>query len=236
MLIGLIIAGVTYCKRNDNLNELTKALDAVNDSLTISKNKLGQEVAKTSVIVLENEVLFLKLQSKDSNIIQLQNLVKKEQSANKKLQEALILKQKMIASYEDSIQNLVCGYQEIRDSLGNIIRYPTYNRKIDMFGRWITGDIKLGYSTFKFYISTVSEYEIVIGQERNNLFSKFKTYATVTNLNHYDHTTALKVYSKNSLKPQRFSIGVFVGAGYDPYHNTVGPTIGIGIGWTPIRF
>ena len=236
LLIGLMIAGVFYCKRNDNLEQLNQALTAVNSELIITKNKLGQEVAKTEVVVLENQKLFLKIQSKDSNIVQLQNLVRKEKSVNKKLQEALILKQNIIISYQDSMKNLISGYQEVKDSLGHIVKYPIYNRKIDMFGKWITGDVKLGYSTFNIDLKTISEYEVVIGQERKNIFSKYKTYATVTNLNPYDHTTALKVYSTNSLKPQRFSIGLFVGAGYDFYHGTLGPTIGVGVGWTPIRF
>lgn len=236
LLIGLIIACIIYCRQSSKLKELSTAYDAINSELVITKNKLGQEVAKSQVIVLENEKMFLKIQSKDSNIIQLQNLVKREKSINKKLQDAIILKQTIIANYQDTLKNLISGYQEIKDSLGNIVRYPIYNRKIDMFGKWITGNVKLGYSKFDIDIKTVSEYEITIGEERDNIFKPYKTYATVTNLNPYDHTTALKVYSKNSLKPKRFSLGIFLGAGYDFYHATAGPIIGVGVGWTPIRF
>ncbi|MBC8147588.1 MAG: hypothetical protein H8E98_06340, partial [Bacteroidetes bacterium] len=118
------------------------------------------------------------------------------------------------------------------------VQYPIYNRNIDMFDDWITGDIKLGYSVFDINIKTKSEYEIVIGRERKNIFSRYKSYAQVTNLNPYDYTETMRVYSKSEPKKDRFNISIFVGYGAGVHKSTVilTPLLGIGVGYRLISF
>ena len=238
LLIGAIISLTIYFSMQNNYKELENLYTAANDTLVITRNDLNQEVAKTSVLEARNEKTILELQIKDKDIIHLQNVIRNEKSINKQLEQAIILKNGIIATYQDSLHNTISGYQSIIDSLGNVVQYPIYNRNIDMFDDWITGYIKLGYSVFDINIKTKSEYEIVIGRERKNIFSRYKSYAQVTNLNPYDYTETIRVYSKSEPKKDRFNISIFVGYGAGVHKSTVilTPLLGIGVGYRLISF
>jgi len=238
LLIGAIVSITIYFSMRNNYNELENLYSAVNDTLVITRNDLNQEVSKTSVLEARNEKTILELQTKDKSIIHLQNVIRNEKSINKELRTAIILSNGIIASYQDSLQNTITGYESIIDSLGNVVEYPIYNRDIDMFNDWVTGHVKLGYSLFDINIQTKSEYEIIIGRERKNIFKKYKSYAQVTNLNPYDYTETVRVYSKTEPKKDRFNISIFVGGGIG-YHKSafiLTPMLGIGVGYRLLSF
>ena len=238
LLIGTIVSISLYFTMRSDYTELQNLYISANDTLVITRNELGQEISRTSVLEAESGKLILKLQTKDKDIIHLQDIIRREQSINIELHNAILLINGIIANYKDSLDNTISGYQSIIDSLGNVIQYPIYNRKLDMFNDWIIGDIEMGYSVFDINLKTKSAYEIVTGRERKNIFSKYKSYAQVTNLNPYDHTETLKVFSKTEVKPNRFNISVFVGYGFGVKSSVliVTPILGVGLGYKLISF
>ena len=238
LLIGTIVSISLYFTMRSDYTELQNLYISANDTLVVTRNELGQEISRTSVLEAESGKLILKLQTKDEDIIRLQSIIRREQSINTELHNAIYLVNGILANYKDSLNNTISGYQSIIDSLGNIVKYPIYDRKIDMFQDWITGDIRLGYSVFDISLKTRSAYEIITGRERKNIFHKYKSYAKVTNLNPYDHTEVLKVYSKTEIKPSRFNVSVFVGYGFGVKSSVfiVTPMLGIGLGYKLFSF
>lgn len=84
ILVSVIVALVMFfmvkimINQDKKLKQVNEMYVAINDSLNITKNKLGQQVAKTSVLETTNQKYFLSLQTKDEEIKQLQELVKSE--------------------------------------------------------------------------------------------------------------------------------------------------------------
>ncbi len=187
---------------------------------------------KLEVLTIENFKNLKVISDKDEIIKRLDKTIKTFQTNNSKLESALIISNLTTIRYSDSLRNTISHYDSILEN--NIITiYPTYNKDINMFDNWITGNVKLGYNTSDINLNIRSEYDIVLYKERDNIFSKYKLYANCRILNPYDQTKDFVVISKD-MKPKRFNISVSGGYGVYPFgHSTF---IGITTGLTLITF
>ncbi len=199
----------TIIHQNRKLNQINEMYIAVQDSLIITHNKLGRQVAKTSVLETTNQSYFLQLNSKDEEINQLQSLLKAETKKRHDIEVALVIKDQTIFKLRDSLQNNIVGYVTVKDTV-----YPTYEKSVN--NHWIEQNIQLGRMTFKQDLKILNAYEIVVGSEPDGWFKR-KQFAQITNLSPFSETTSMKVYQKKETPSNFWSnakwggIGVMIG-------------------------
>lgn len=184
-----------YIKTKSKLDYTLNNVTVANDSLKTYKNKNGELVSQISVFQSEKTKDFTKLQFQDETIKKLQALIIEKEKEGKTVQTALIIANNTIIQYQDSISNLIINSDTIHNSDSSITVYPIYNRKIDMFDKWITGDVTLGLKTFKINMNIENEYGITIGSDREHWYSKKQMYADVVNKNPLTKTKEMRVYN-----------------------------------------
>lgn len=232
ILLGCIIwLGKVSTNNGDDARALQLLLDSTNSELVITKNKLGQEQATIQNITTQNINLILDLDTKDQSVILLQQEIQAYKKSKKDLQATIVSQNETIANYQSSTTNTVIGTTS-DDSTS--AEYQIYERKIDMFGKWITGNIVLGLDTTNIHIKTMDDYVSSIYRERKNMFSSYNYYTTITNLNPYTSTTSIKSYSKLPVKERNMGLSIFAGEVYIDGRFIF--TIGAGITYTFIKF
>lgn len=206
LLVGYVIV-TSYVNRklSSDMEERTTLYKADSAKLVIYKNKYNEEVAKSVVLTSTTTKLFTELQTKDENTRKLQQLVIKYEKENKELNSALIIANTTIIHLQDSIENHIVDWEVDKDS----IKYPVYTRSFNIDSCFTSGNIVLGKHKFDINLKTDNEYEVVIGNEKINIF-KTREFAEITNKNKCTNTKALKVYDKkekstNVVKP--FMVG-----------------------------
>ncbi len=188
------------CERSKGLQDLQTAL---NDTLSQTRNKLGQQVTSISVLQSEREKDFLKLQSKDSTVKALQLLVKNYKG---KVQSATVASTETTDSGASKTTETV---DTVRLAQKWELR-PVY--KTEWKERWSEGTIEAHFDSIHRNIKIKNEFTFTHGTKRN-LFKKDVLKVEMTNLNPNTVTTELRSYSV-SMPKKRFSIGVGVSAGY----------------------
>jgi hypothetical protein len=215
-IIMILIVSRQRDKQYQAISDLNFALQ---DSLRVTKNKLGQLTTTTTVLTAENTYLFTNIKSKDAEVIRLQNVVKTYEKKNGDLNTALAISDETVMNLQDSITNKIIGYSTTTDTTGLITRYPIYTRSFTK--EWYHGDVTVGLDTLALHVTNINAYDITIGEEKVSLFKK-KLFANVTNLNPNTETKVLKVYQKQEVKTK---VGGFL------LKNGVKIGIGIGIGY-----
>jgi hypothetical protein len=202
LCIGLYIQSTISQKKK--YKEIAQLYKISQDSLIITRNKLGQEVTKTGVLQATNDKYFLQLQTNDADIKHLQDIVKEEKKKRRDVEVTLVLSTNTNIQLKDSIKNLIAGY-DTTDSVPTPVYEKTFKDE------WVSGKVKLGLKQFELNQVIVNKYEIVVGDEPDGWFKK-KPYAQVTNLNPYGETKNLKVYQNISV-PNNIGVKVKYGIG-----------------------
>jgi hypothetical protein len=185
--------------------EIVQLYQVAQDSLTITRNKLGQQVAKTTVLQATNEKYFLKLQTNDVEIKHLQDVVKEEKKKRRDVEVALVVTTNTNIHLKDSIRNLIAGY-DTTDSVPT----PVYEKEFK--NEWVSGKVRLGLKQFELNQVIVNKYEIVVGDEPDGWFKK-KPYAQIKNLNPYSSVESMKVYQKTSVPNKGLKTATKYGVG-----------------------
>lgn len=209
LTILLFIFVKNYFSKSNQLSESKSLLLSLNSALEISKNKLGQEVAKREIIETYNTKMFTRMELQDSALKDLQKLVKDNRKLIKNSGSATILKGETNVD-KSTVTNI---YYPSGDTL------PTYTSNFN--NEWVGYSIISKFDTTKLDLKIKNKYSIVIGSEKKNIFTKRKPFATVTNFNPYSTNTELRTYQVK-IKRKKFGIGVQVGygitkAGLSPY-------------------
>ncbi len=225
-----MLAGIVFIYNQSKINNLQNILTITNNKLVQVTNDKGQLESTIEVISSSNSKLLLDYKTADSTVKRLQGIVKQYDGRNKRLIAALAVSNNIVAKYQDSIANIITNQDTIVEGDVTYI-FPTYIRSLDMFNGWIIGNVELGRNITNININVKSEYDISMYRERSNIFSAYKTYATITNLNPYDITSDMKVFHKDQPR-NRFNVSA--GVGVDVLSLT--PTIGVYIGYSIIQF
>lgn len=247
VLITVILCLVTLqtCNQKNKLNSQQALVSSINSELTKTKNKLGEETAKSELIVSDNTKLFLSINSKDSTIIKLQGIVEANKKTISKYGSATIFGTNTTINSTNVTDSII-----LRDTIreGNTVTiYPQYQFKVNQFNDWITGSGYANKDSSHLDIKIKNEAEIVIGYSKDsgikNLFKKAKPYAIVKNKNPYTETSEFKTYAVALPKPKRFGIGLSLSGGFNfgGYSGTSlriqpGIQLGIGINYNLIEF
>ena len=229
----LLLLGSGYClnRQNNSINDLNNILASTNRKLSSYVDENGKLNTRISVLSLSNTNLLKNLDTKDSMYLRLRNSYNSLHKKNTKLESIIATNTITLIQYKDSLYNTIIKLDSVLEN-GEIVYYPTYKRSIDMFDKWITGDITLGYNTTDINIAVKSEHDITIFRERKNIFSSYSIYANVKLNNPYDVTEDFVVFFKDKAE-NKFNISLSGGLGYG---NGFGPIVGVTVGYTLISF
>lgn len=200
---------------NENL------IEALNDTIETWRDKDSLSHSKIQIIETNSANSFLELESKDQQIIELQNEVKKYKSWLSNQGSVTIFKN--ITKF-DTVYKTSIIPSEFNDS--------TFLAEIS--NEWI--QTKFGYkndSTF-YNLMVYNKYSVVLGEDKEGLFKKSKSFVEITNHNPYSETTSLRTYQVTQ-KKKHFSIGPQLGLGItsDVQFNFY---VGVGIQYSLIKF
>ena len=218
----LIIAGILLfksCSDNRGLKEQVALYETAQDSLTQTRNDLGQQITSTSLMKAAKKKDFLKMQTNDSTILALQKVVKDYKG---KLASATVLG----SSTSDSGTSVTTtSWDTIKTDTGSII-HPVF--KTDWDERWSRGNIIASKDSISRNIQVKNEFEFTQGLERQGFLKKRKSLVTIKNLNPNTVTTELKTFTVQAQK-KRFSVGIGAAYGLDITNLkmtiVIGPTI-----------
>lgn len=221
-LIALVIISITtlsclsyQCKKAKTNLTLAQNLG---DSLKITRNANGSMTARISILEANSTSDFLKIKSKDSTIIWLQDVIARNKRAIDRNGSATILS--TITTIHNSDSPFITGRDTVIRN-DTVFIYPEYSTLISKYGKWITGNIKANKDSITYNFQSVHDYEIVIGAERHGLnkinpFSKPISFAEVTSLNPYDSVKALRTYRVVTPKANtgiKLTTGILIGIG-----------------------
>lgn len=232
LAIAIIIAVVnvrTNRKAQAELREKTNLLEAINDTLRISKLENGGQ--KATILALNTQSIkdFLTIKSKDSTIVGLQKLVEIYKEQLKPGGSVTVVKGetninaggKTIVTVTDTVR---------KDSF--IYVHPTYKSLIQ--NDWYSAHMQMSKDTSLLKLKIINDYSVVISQKDGVWL------ADVLNNNPYSSVQAMRTYRVSVPKttPKKFGIGLQTGYGITPLTNPVKGTwyVGVGLSYNLIRF
>lgn len=216
--IVIIILVIALLKSFNSQKELLNLNDSLNSELITEKNEKGQEIAKRKILETSEKKLFLKIKSKDSSIIRLQEIVEDYKG---RLYSATLVK--------NSTKINGKGVTELIVEEKQTISFPTYRTSFS--DKWYDITIEAGKDSIKWNSQIRNEFEITIGEESNGWFKKRTKNISILNLNPYTETTELRNYSI-STKPKRLNFSLVGAYGLGLGDGQIQSFIGFGVSYT----
>lgn len=211
---SVIISAYNYYQESKVYKKIIPDIESVINSFEVYKDAYNKEHARIKVIETENEKLFIQLQTKDSIISRLQDIIKR----NKNVKQVSIIKSESVI---DTIF---------------INKFDTVNYKVftDInLDNWVYGNIKSTIDTTEVNLTFKNDIDVIL-KEEGGLFNK-KHYVEVIQNNPYSSTKSLKTYIKKN-REKRIGIGPHIGMGYTPINNKFDYYIGIGLQYNVFNF
>lgn len=239
LLIGLcfsVFAGYLALRHiNGERKENWNLAVALTDSLKTYRLKDSSHVAKITTLKTLKTKDFLKLKSKDKEIISLQNKVREYKKSIKKsgslvstfkAKTSIAVKTKTEIESSDSIKG--------KDSLVYI--YPTYKSELSL-GKWVSGTAIASKDSTILTFNIHDEYDVVNGYE-GKWYQKKKPFSLVRTYNPYNTIKTHRTYQVSGVRPKKLGIGVHVGYGGTIVDGIIktGLQGGAGINWNLIEF
>jgi len=203
LIIFLCFIGM-YNSCNEN-KEKQNLLNSVNDTLTKTINKHGQEKASTDLL-LSTYKDFKAMHVADSSAIgKLQKLV------DRLTISATYLSNVTDNSFVASTQTILSGDTVIIDSITYV--YPEY--KTNYTNKWERFNIKANKDSFAIDYKVFNEFNLKQEWKPNGLFKRKTPEVSILNLNPNTETNELKTFSVKEDKSNRlrdFLLGVLTSA------------------------
>lgn len=220
ILISLCYFG---CNKIDSLSQDKTLLEtSMNSKLSLYKDKEGKLHGKITTLQADNAKTFLELKTNNNEIKELQELVRKYKTNLRNSGSS--------ASVLGTSTN-ISGSTTTVTIKGDSI-YPEYCGTIikskDSI-EWIRADIRASKDSISLDTLVVrNNFDIVIGYERKNLFSKRVSFADVTAHNPFTTITKLRTFQVTETKKRWVVSG---GIGYGLGINGAQPVIGVFVGY-----
>lgn len=228
LIAAIVLAILLYfdkCnKTNTKEKELVSLINAMNDKLKTYIDKDSSQRATISVLKTEKTRDFLEIQTKDSEILHLQAVVKQYKA---KLSAGSSVTN---ASVETNVNHTgtttITKVDTIKgkDSIAYV--YPTYSDSI--INKWITYRATADKDSFRTSIKIKNDFSVIVGTDKG------KPFVDLITQNPYSETKQLRTYQVSIPKPKKFGVGpnvsYGVGVGFKPQ-----VFIGIGIQYNILR-
>lgn len=192
-------------------------IEAVSDTI----RRLNDTTIITKIVEMPSRQ-FKNLESDDKNIQELKELLVKYQDYLKK--EGSVTKIET---------NTILQTEILRDTS---YIYPTYKMK----NEWVDISFHSIDSTFDnidFSLKFINKYNVILGYDKKNIFSKKVPHVIVENRNPYSETSKLKSFVvDDKSKYNKFGLGFQLGYGYSNSNSKFSPYVGIGLNYNIINF
>lgn len=221
ILIGItILLSLLLFSKCGNYSELSNINESINDTLSIERNKLNQEIATIKVLQMQSEKDFLNLKVKDSTINWLQSTVKNYKG---RLNTAIVISN--TTTSKGASKTLISSKNDTIKIDSFIYIMPVY--QTSWINKWEKGSIIASKDSIFRNISMRNEFEIIQGEPKNGWFKKNEYLIQVKNLNPNTYTDELRSFNVYT-KPKRFNLGIQVGYGLSLINFKPIPYIGLG--------
>lgn len=227
ILLIIVIIELNKCQDNKIKEQQSIALvNSLNDSMRIYKQKDSSELATISVLQTNKASDFLKINSKDSQIVALQDLVKQYKNKLKPGSSVTIGETTTtVHSTTPTVDTITVTKTKIISDSGSCNPEYFTSKK----NQWITYNILANKDSTHLDLLVVNKYAAIIG------YNKKKPFADVINYNPYSTTKVLRTYEVSMPPPKRIGVGIIVGVGVTS-NFTLGPVVGIGLSYNIINF
>lgn len=209
LLVAALVLGVflyfdSCRKRKQDNKDNISLVNALSDTLKIYKKKDSTNVATISVLETGSARDFLKIKSGDSEITELQKLVKEY---SKKLSEgSSVTKAKVETVIEQSKPTIVVRRDTMWvDSVAYV--YPTYRDTIK--NKWIDYTAIMNKDSSNISFKVTNDFSVIVGKHKGKAFVDLNTD------NPYSSTKSLRTYQVKMPREKRFGIGPNVSYGFD---------------------
>lgn len=213
------------CGKAKEHKENIKITESLNDSLVVWKDKYNKQHAKISVIELDNANQLLDINTKDKEILELQQLVKeyKKKLKNPGSSVVYVKGETIYDTIKEIPKDIAEQIKHLRDGIFDTISNP-----------YIYSSYGFKGSNSYFNLRVYNKYSVVIGQESQGWFKPKKTIVEVVNHNPYSSTSTVRAFQVLQPKETKFSVGPQVGYGFTAQGGQ--PYIGIGLQYNLIKF
>lgn len=193
ILAVILLLGVLFWQYQVNYNknkENAKLIESLSDTVKVWKDKDGKNHAKIMTLQTSRAKDFLKLKSKDSTILKLQDLVKQNK---KKLSDGSSV---TIIEGETKYDTIYETKEQIKYLIGDANIMDTISNK------WITSIFGFNKDTTIFNLKVRNDLSLIIGEESQGWFKPKKPFAEVIDNNPYSETKNLKTYQVKDTRPK----------------------------------
>jgi len=239
-LIGCIIVIFLLYKCNADIkkdyNELNNLQKALNSELVTWKDKDGLSVARIQVLETEKAETFIKLETKDSTIQELQNIVKENKRLLKEKGSATIVKTETKIDTIFVPTNNTISIDSLTGVLGEEINNKWIEAKYGFNLHYEpTQRAFIADSTY-YKLTMKHKYSVVIGLQPNGFLglSKGTPFADVKNYNPYTETTDVRTWQVSGIEDKKFNVSASVGYMYNGVKWS--PAVGVSLGYTIFKF
>lgn len=205
----LVLFNLRTCR---NFKDEKLRNEAINDTLTSYIDKNGTQVSKIKVLTAESKKTLLQLNSRDSTIVWLQQLVKDYKG---KINSAIV--------FSNSTSEI--GVSESK--VVYVDSFPEYST--EWKDRWSEGFIRANRDSIFRSVKIKNEYEITLGALRNGWFKRKEYEVVVRNLNPNTLTSELRSFQVKE-KPKIITLGIQAGYGFGLIDLKPTPYVGLGLG------
>lgn len=220
---GVLIALLFRGCGNDDADKV-KLYEHLNDTTTFYKNKYNQQVARNTVLESRSAKTFLAIETKDKEILALQQLVKDYKKQLKSGGSATNFTTGTTINNTTGTFVVVDTFSIIKND--TVHHYPIYATEFE--NEWIHYNIDASKDSIGLKLQTTDKYSVVIGEERPKMFKKKVAFVDVISESPYTKVKSVKTYKvDDKRKPTRVSLGVQGGYGLTIYGAT--PYIGLGV-------
>lgn len=234
LAIFAVFSFLKGCEAEKKLVDIQALNKALGDSLKTWRDKEGNYVANITLLESEKTDLFTKLNTADSTVNKLQDLVKKYKKQLDKKGSATVI----TTDADIQISEPTIVYRDTSKPCD-----PIYKSNFEIKGtgkyektKWVWGTVNATKDTTSVNLKFHEEIDVVIGQEKTGFLGlgKPRSFAEVTLHNPYNKVSTLRSYSTKPLPAKKFGIGPTVayglGTGFTPQI-----FVGIGVNWSIIK-
>jgi hypothetical protein len=224
-VILLLLFSYDKCTKDHSSDKATlELIRAMADTLRSFRKADSTQIATISVLKTESAKAFLELQSKDSEIIRLQEIVKEYKSKLKAGSSVTLAS--IHTELEHTGKTTIVKRDTVRqDSLVYI--YPTYSDSLK--NKWIDYSTVINKDSASFKLKVYNEFSAVVGEDK-----KRGAFVDLHLYNPYSSTDQLRTYQVKLPRVKKLGVGpnvsYGVGANFKPQ-----VFIGLGIQYNILR-
>lgn len=233
----VVFGGCFFLRLRNSIMDKDNTIAALQDTVTIIKNNNGSQTATIAAFRTSRVKDIIRLKTKDSTIIRLQNVLSKYSTELNRGGSAAVFTTATNATVSSAsvIRKIDTFYVKSRGKDSTVYLFPQYSSSFHL-GKWIVGTTLATKDTTFVSVRTYNEYQAVIG-ERGGFLRKKEPFVDITTMSPYDSIHTVRAFITSAPAYKKWGISIFGGYGVTIQKSPImAPLIGVGISYSFIRF